>query len=354
MLSRRHPGPGGAERQLFYILRALSESGAEVRLLSLTQGEFWQEKIEALGVKVIWVGQSQSKARRLSCIFREVRHFGPTIIQSQHFFTNLYASVTARLLSVREIGAVRSDVISEVRANGNVLGRLSLRVPRLIAANSRTGIKNAVSLGLPSPRLHFLPNVVDTDYFSRAERAANGTIKLIAVGRLVRQKRFDRFIDLIDSLNRAHGVRVKGLIVGAGEERDNLKRQAESLGLGEQELEFKGAVSDVRAVYREADILVLTSEWEGTPNVVLEAMSCGLPVVATRAGGIADIILQGKTGYLFDAEDSDSMTKKVADLSRSQELRRRLGDKARAHVQSSHALCRLPSYLSDLYNVVFL
>src|SRR5437868_4062131 len=51
-------GQGGAERQLFYILRALSESGAEVRLLSLTQGEFWQEKIEALGVKVIWVGQS--------------------------------------------------------------------------------------------------------------------------------------------------------------------------------------------------------------------------------------------------------------------------------------------------------
>ena len=99
---------------------------------------------------------------------------------------------------------------------------------------------------------------------------------------------------------------VKGILVGAGPLREPLERQAAGLGFSPETLEFRGEVHDLTPVYREADILALTSDWEGTPNVVLEAMASGLAVVATKAGGISDIVQHGKTGFLtFDSRDRD-------------------------------------------------
>src|SRR5262249_2475156 len=130
-------GQGGAEQQLFYLLKTLRGQGATVRLLSLMRGEFWEAPIAEFGVEVRWVGQSDSRLARLGRIIREARAFRPQILQSQHFYTNLYAAAAGRALGVREIGALRCDGSSEVAEHGRALGKLSLRWPRLIAANSR-------------------------------------------------------------------------------------------------------------------------------------------------------------------------------------------------------------------------
>src|SRR5689334_13233971 len=82
-------GQGGAERQLFYLLKTLREQGASLLLLSLTRGEFWEAAIAELGVEVRWVGQHNSRLARLGRIIREVRAFRPHVLQSQHFYTNL-------------------------------------------------------------------------------------------------------------------------------------------------------------------------------------------------------------------------------------------------------------------------
>src|SRR5438874_13644107 len=72
-------GQGGAERQLYYILRALKDSGVAVRLLCLTQGEFWENPIRELGVRVVWVGQKKRHFARLARIVTEARKFGPDL-----------------------------------------------------------------------------------------------------------------------------------------------------------------------------------------------------------------------------------------------------------------------------------
>src|SRR5213593_4389041 len=120
-------GQGGAERQLFYMVKALVETGARPRVLCLTRGEFWEERITSLGVPVTWVGERPSRLARTRAIVAELKRERPDILQSQHFYTNLYVVAAARVLGVREIGAIRCNAAWEVSDLGDTLGRLSLR-----------------------------------------------------------------------------------------------------------------------------------------------------------------------------------------------------------------------------------
>jgi glycosyltransferase involved in cell wall biosynthesis len=350
--------PGGAERQLFYILHALCQAGATPRLVSLNRGEFWEEKIKALGVSVAYVGGSPSRLRRLLRVLKEVRNDPPDVLQSQHFYMNAYAGLAARLLRVSGIGAMRNNGQSETRACGSVGGWLNLRLPQTIAANSRIAMEYAVSCGVPASRLYFLPNVVDTEWFQTAEGGGRRTgepLTLIAAGRLVRQKRLDRFISILSLLQQDFGLNVKGLIVGSGRQNEDLRPELESqargLGLFPDVIQFRGGVADMRPVYHESAVCVLTSDFEGTPNVLLEAMASGLPVVATNVGGIPGIVRHGQTGFLLDPNDLEGFVAVLAELVKNSELRMKMGRRARVYVEQNHSLQRLPAYLSGLYQL---
>ena len=93
---------GGAERQLFYWLRTLGQCGASASVLSLDQGEFWEGAIRELGVPVSWVGQEQSRLKRLVRITRQLRKAMPDIVQSQHFFANGYLGAAGRILGLTD------------------------------------------------------------------------------------------------------------------------------------------------------------------------------------------------------------------------------------------------------------
>ena len=348
-------GQGGAERQLFYILQALQQSGAEARVLCLTRDEFWEERIRAIGVDVTHAGARASRVARLARIIGAIRARRPHVVQSQHFYTNLYAALAARALRLPEIGAIRNDTVSEVRANGRLLGTWSLRLPRVVAANSRLGIANAVALGVPRARTRFLPNVVDTDHFAPVGESRGETVHLLAVGRLTEQKRMDRFLRIVAAL-QSEGVPVRATVAGAGPLRATLEAQATELGLAAPVAEFVGAVSDMRALYRTADMLVLTSEWEGTPNVVLEAMASGLAVVSTRVGGVPDIVHDGETGILIDATDDAAVVRDfcgaIRALAEDPGRRRAVSARAREFVVQQHSVKALPRFLAELYTSV--
>jgi glycosyltransferase involved in cell wall biosynthesis len=345
-------GQGGAERQLYYMLRVLRQHRAEVRVLCLTKGEYWQERIESLGIPVIWVGQSNSRVQRLLAIIRELRRTPPDVLQSQHFYTNIYVAAAARLLGLREVGAIRNNAIDEVGANRGLLGRLSLIGARTVAANSRTGIENAVALGMSRDRLRFLPNTVDISQFKFANERRGGPIRLLTVGRMVQQKRFDRFVRLVAAVRSRTDVPVQGVLVGDGCQWGSLLEQASALHLGQDALDFVGSQADTIPYYRTADVLVLTSDWEGTPNVILEAMASGLPVVATRVGGISDIVLDGRTGYLVDSWDEAGLVNATVDLVENPERRKAYGHAGREFVTSRHAVSRIGFELRQLYDSV--
>lgn len=341
-------GPGGAERQLYYILTALKDHGAEPRLLCLTRGELWEERLRDRGIEVTWVGESRSRIQRLRRIVSELRATRADVVQSQHFYTNIYVAAAARMVGVPGIGALRSDGLREVRANGTALGRLSLSAPRLIAANSRTGIENAVALGVPRERLFFLPNVVDTAWFRDVGRNRRDEVTLLSVGRLVPVKRFDRLLRAVARVRESMRIPFRVVIVGDGPTRPALEQQIRDLRLMDC-VELSGTRTDLRPHYARADLLVLSSDYEGTPNVVLEAMSSGLPVTATWVGGVADVVADGRSGYLVDPWDESGLANAIADLVAHAERRRAFGAHARRLVAYQHGLLRLAPELERLY-----
>jgi glycosyltransferase involved in cell wall biosynthesis len=342
-------GQGGAEQQLYYNLRALWQSGASLRVLSLTRGEFWEQKIRELGIQVTFVGQRGSRLLRLSRIVTALRAQPPDVLQSQHFYTNLYAVAAARALGLREVGAIRSDTTNEVRAHGVVAGYLSLRAPRVIAVNSRAAIRNAITLGAQAHRLCLLPNVVDTEHFKFVTRREQRTIRLLAGGRLVELKKLDLFLKMVACLRQRSRLSIKACIFGDGPHRPQLERQAQELGLLPDIVEFRGLVTEMAPVYKEADILVLTSDYEGMPNVVLEAMASGLTVVARRVGGVPEIIKHGETGFLTDSEDKDAIADSMLKLVSDFHLRMKVGRSAAEYVNANYSPRQLPSYLTDIY-----
>lgn len=345
-------GQGGAERQLFYILSALRQAGCHPYLLSLSQGEFWEDKIRALDVPVYWVGRHESKPLRLLSIMNVVRHMPLDVFQSQHFYTNLYVVVAARMLGLHGIGAIRNDGISELRDTGFIGGRLNLHSPSTIAANSQSAIRTVIQQGVYAQRLHFLPNVVDCERFKPQATLGNGHIRILAVGRLVEQKRMDRFLDVLKHVKTRAGLAIHGIIAGDGPQRGWLEDQASEMGLLPETIEFRGKVADTTSLYQSADILVLTSDWEGTPNVVLEAMASGLPVVANAVGGVPEIVKRGETGYLINPGDDDAMMSAVLGLANDPGLRRTMGQRAREYVLEHHSVARMPVFLEELYQSV--
>ncbi len=342
-------GAGGAERQLFYLTRALQTSGSQVKVLSLTQGELWEPRLRDIGVPVEWVGQEAGRIKRIQRIVSALRKDRPQILQSQHFYTNLYATVAGRWMGCLDIGALRSDVDSEVRSHSSILGQASLKLPRLLAANSRRAIENARRYGLPEQRLRLLPNVIDTNLFPMKPLRTDGVVTLLLAGRLSAEKRVDRFLRLLSRLRKESKFEIRGIVAGDGPLRSELESLALELGLTVPAVEFTGHINEMATLYHRSDLLILTSEFEGTPNVILEAMASGLPVVATAVGGVPEIVVENKTGSLLAPYDEDKMSAMIARLAASPDQRRVFGLEARRIIESEYSTNRLPLYLEDLY-----
>jgi glycosyltransferase involved in cell wall biosynthesis len=173
----------------------------------------------------------------------------------------------------------------------------------------------------------------------------------IAVGNLLPVKRIDRFLAAL-RLARLRSPDLRGVVVGDGPERQRLEATAAELGLLPDGIAFLGSRDDVPGLLRQADMLVLSSEHEGFPNAVLEAMGARLPVVATRCGDVERIVADGVTGFVVPPDDVEGMAERMSALAGSLELRRRLGEAGRAVAERTYASWRLAGRLQETYQAI--
>jgi glycosyltransferase involved in cell wall biosynthesis len=349
-------GRGGAEKQLVYMVRALLELRADVRLYTLTRGEVEEARLCALGIRPIWVGRVRHPVLRLAALVLALRRFRPHVVQSAHFFCNLYVGLAARLNRSLAIGAARGDVLDEVAATGR-WARWLLRVPSALIVNAQVAKLNATTLGIDPERVHVLPNVIDLQAF--AECAATGvrdvtapeTLVAISVANLIPSKRMDRFLAAL-ALVRRQGVALQGIVVGDGPERGALELMAQNLGLSPSGVTFLGGRGDVPALLCRAHMLVHTSDHEGFPNVILEAMAARLPVVTTPAGDAELLVKHEVTGYVVPFSDSETLAARLMDLARSPALRGQLGAAGFEQVTRCFDYAQLPHRLLATYRAI--
>jgi glycosyltransferase involved in cell wall biosynthesis len=306
-----------------------------------------------MGVEPVWLGRHRSPLGTLASFFSRLRAERPRVIHSTHFYTNLYAGIAGSLLGIPTVGSIRNDADLEIKANG-LWGPALLRATSVVVANSEAGRRNAIRHGLSADRITVVPNVIDLAEFD--QRAASpvagefpaGVIALL-VGRLVPAKRIDRFIEAL-ALARRSAPNLCGVIAGDGPLRPALEQQAASLGIRPPGLTFLGARTDVPALMRRAAMLVLTSEHEGFPNVLLEAMAAGLPVVTVDAGDAIRVVGDEIGGLVARPASPDAIAKRMVQLAGDPEMARKLGSAGRARATAEYSYGHLAPRLEELYH----
>lgn len=175
-----------------------------------------------------------------------------------------------------------------------------------------------------------IPNGVQTDRFTPIDRPANPKVKILFIGRLIPRKGFQRVVQALPRVRQLARVPFEIEVVGTGAHRPELDDLAEGLGVSEL-IRYVGLVpyDTLEKSYQYADIFVLTSLSEGMPSVILEAMGCGLPVVASDVGGNNEIVHEGVNGYLIAGDDVETIAQRLAELVNNSELRQQMGKKSR-------------------------
>jgi glycosyltransferase involved in cell wall biosynthesis len=221
----------------------------------------------------------------------------------------------------------------------------------------------------PENKFHVVPLGFDLDKFrsNQLEKRkkfrnefslADDEIAIGIIGRLVPVKNHYLFIKAIRHVLSNSSKKIKAFIIGDGETRADLENVATQSGIAFSKetdsmhphpLVFTSWRSDVDVIYAGLDIVCLTSLNEGTPVSLIEAQAANKPVVSTRVGGIADIVVEGETALLAGIEDADLFCEHLLRLVEDDELRFRLGANSSSHVLQKFSYQRLVNDVSDLY-----
>jgi N-acetyl-alpha-D-glucosaminyl L-malate synthase BshA len=196
-------------------------------------------------------------------------------------------------------------------------------------------------------------NFVDTEAFrpreappARSRLAPAGEKVLMHVSNFRKVKNLPVLLKVFSEVQKHIPARL--VLVGDGPEREATERQAEALGVGER-VEFLGDQEYIADVLPAADVFLLPSQHESFGLAALEAMSCGVPVVGSRIGGLPEVIVHEETGFLCDPNDVDCMKAIVLGLLQDDALRRRIGEKARERAERLFNRDRVVDQYVDVY-----
>jgi glycosyltransferase involved in cell wall biosynthesis len=282
----------------------------------------------AYAVAMTW---RHGRALRECSVLRVFQMTGalPAVIARRRFgvpFVATYGFWYERLAGSTLTRALRRGVISVGLAAADVV---LCTTPELAAYVGRR---------VPPERIHLLPNGVDTDMFTPVPRPSSGRRRILYVGRLSPEKNLGALVEAAAKLAGRFDLVLS--FIGDGPVRALLQAHVESLGVA---AEFTPFVEhrQLPAIFAQADAFVLPSLTEGHPKVLLEAMSAGVPCVASNVGGNRAILADGVTGLLFDLADPGALADALARVLADATLARRLGAQARAEAQERYDLRRL-------------
>lgn len=207
-------------------------------------------------------------------------------------------------------------------------------VTRFVAISSFVG-KTLECIGVPRERIILIPSSVRVEEFEtqvpalelRSELGlSEDDFVILNVGSLSREKRHENLLGVAATVFKKI-PRAKFIVAGEGSLRARLEKRARELGI-EQVVKFLGFREDIPRLMRISNTFLFPSESEGLGTAVLEAMAASLPVVASRTGGISEIVQDGVTGFLAEPQDVHSMAEAVMRLAREPELATEMGSRA--------------------------
>lgn len=344
----------GAETQLVALALALDPARHEVAIVLLKERNQFAAELGARGIPVTPLRRrgfwDLGLPLRLS---RAIQAFEPDIVHASLFLANLMAALVAR-----DAGAP-ALVLSQRCSYEETLGPSLRRLARWshgradhVIVNSRAAWKEEVDAGFPPARLATIANGVECSG-GGVTRAALGLPEgplVVAVGTLDAVKGHRHLLEAWPEVRRAIPS-AQLVLVGDGPLREELPRRAAGLGLGDS-VRFLGFRSPARPFAAAADVFVLPSLTEGMPNAVLEAMCLGRAIVASRVGGVPELIQEGESGLLVPPGDARALSAAITALLGDAPRREALGQAAAARAHTRFSVQAMVEATEAVYDAV--
>jgi GalNAc-alpha-(1->4)-GalNAc-alpha-(1->3)-diNAcBac-PP-undecaprenol alpha-1,4-N-acetyl-D-galactosaminyltransferase len=341
-------GGGGAQRVLSVLANHWARLGRRLAVVTLAgeEDDFFtldsavrRVVIGGIGRRPGPLGRIWGNVLRIRNLRAALRRLRPKTVVGFVGTLNLLLILATRGLSLRVFISERNDPARQSLGRGwDLLRRLLYPLADGVTANSGNALRTLEAY-VPKERLALVPNPLSPVVGD--QRAELDGPLFLAVGRLHRQKAYDVLLRAMARLTESH-PQWRLVVLGDGALRESLLAEAEALGVAGR-VEWRGRVDDPFPYYRAAQVFVMPSRFEGTPNALLEAMSCGLPaVVSDTSGGALDYVVEEESGLVVRVEDAEALAAAMARLADDVALRERLGNEARRRV----AACVLPEVVA--------
>jgi sugar transferase (PEP-CTERM/EpsH1 system associated) len=350
---------GGLESIVLDLVREGRLLGQTVAVVCLEAPGVLAQQVEAQGARLVTLdkppGIRLGLFGRLRSLFRELR---PDVVHTHQIGALFYAGPAARKAGVPVVVHTEHGKHYDQPSRARWLARLAARRAARFFCVSADIAAAVQAHGIVARRkIHMVPNGIDTDRFRdrgdrgrvRASLGIPADAPLIGtVGRLSEIKRQDL---LIRAFQRVRARIGDGhlLLVGDGPCMGLLRELAAGLGLDDR-VHFTGYQPQPAPYLQAMDVFALTSRSEGMPLVVLEAWAAGVPVVATRVGGLPELIDDERIGILVDFNNEDALARALGDLIADRPRARRLGEAGRDRVESRFSLGQMAAEYRRHYN----
>ena len=322
-------GMGGAETMCEGLCRELTRRGHSVVAVSLYSHHTpITDRMEADGLKVRYLGKRRGLAP--GCIGRLrqlILEEEPDVLHT-HLHALKYAALANLGLGLPLLHTVHNQADREAARLDRFLSRfLFTRGFATPVSLSREIQKSVMTLyGLKEEATPVVHNGIDLSRCRvKSHDAVHYPVRLIHVGRFYEQKNHACILEALALLQK-RGQNVTVSCYGDGPLMGKIRQQAAAMGL-ENRMLFQGVTGDIFPQLEKSDIFILPSKWEGIPMTVIEAMGSGLPVIASRVGGLEDMITDGVSGLLI-APQPEALAEAVCRLIGDEALRERLGENA--------------------------
>lgn len=353
---------GGTQRYLAELIPVLDHERFEPVIVCSVRRGMHASLYESIGVRVeqVRVFWRKGVPSLIGCVkaVRLLRREMPELVHCLLWLDTILVPVLARLAGVQKI-------VSSMRNMGfwldNWLKRVCFRfvnrrVVDVMLTNSESAKAWLVTNSLcPEDKIAVVKNGISLEALRssqspdsiKAELGVGEEPVVGTVAKLRAVKGVRYFVEAAAMIHARHPS-AKFLVVGDGPEREKLHSLASRLGLNGHII-FAGARDDARDLLGLLDVFVLPSLSEGMPWAVLEAMAVGLPVVATRVGGVPELVDDGRTGYLVEPRDAESISDNACKLIDDPHAMKRLGSAGRKRAETDFALDKMRRDTEELY-----
>jgi len=344
----------GTEKMLYELVKGIDKEKYEVMVCTIKDDLDSQllDRLRKEGIKTACLDLDKKwKIWRVFKLFKIIKNFNPKILQSFLFFDNILARIFGKLAGAPIIISGQRSAETYRPKIRNFFDRITINLADYIVSNSEAGKRIVIERdGFPEEKVKVIYNGINLDKTGQQLKArrSKAITKIGFVGRLSTEKGLNYLIEAVSILkNKMNDFVV--LIIGDGPERKKLEKLTYENGV-EDVICFLGYKEKAWQYMQEFDLFVLPSLWEGFPNVIIEAMAQNVLVVATRVGGVPELIKDNETGFLVKPRDGKALAERINYvLNLPEKEKKKIEENARRVVKKEFSIEKMLKEYEKLY-----